>query len=113
MIHRLELVLLPEEAADEQVQMQQAALQLHVDPQRISAVVPVRRSIDARSLQVKIRLLTDVYVDELPPIEEPFASRFHYQHVAGKLPVVVAGCGPAGMYAALRLVELGFKPILI
>src|SRR6188768_3983762 len=101
MIHRLELVLLPEEAADKQVQMQQASLQLRIDPSRIRAVVLARRSIDARSRQVKIRLLADVYVDESPPEETSFESRFHYHHVKDKTPVAVAGCGPAGLFAAL------------
>jgi len=113
MIHRLELVLLPEEAADKQVQVQQATLQLHIDPQRIRGVVIARRSIDARSRQVKIRLLADVYIDELPPEEPSWSSNFHYSNVSGKIPVAIAGCGPAGLYAALRLIELGFKPIVL
>jgi uncharacterized FAD-dependent dehydrogenase len=93
--------------------MQQAALQLHVDTQRVRAVVLTRRSIDARSRQVKVRLMADVYVDELPPEEQPFSSRFLYRDVSNKIPVAIAGCGPAGLYAALRLIELGFKPIVI
>jgi uncharacterized protein len=113
MIHRHELVLLPEEAADEQVQLQQCARELNVDPQRIKAVIVARRSIDARSRQVKIRLLTDVYVDESPPAPEPIPSRFHYRNVSDKKTVVIAGSGPAGLFAALRLVELGFKPVVI
>ncbi|HPD55178.1 MAG TPA: FAD-binding protein, partial [Bacteroidia bacterium] len=65
MIHSLELVLLPEEAADQSAQMRQAASLLRVPPSRIRLVLR-KRSIDARGRQVRIRLFVDAYVDELP-----------------------------------------------
>ena len=64
MIIRHELVLLPEEAADKQAYKQRFAVALGLSPERIFAVMPARRSIDARGSRVRIRLLADVYVEE-------------------------------------------------
>src|SRR5207248_5083977 len=70
-----------------------------------------KRSIDARHTPVTVRLQVDVYCGEPAPREElPLPS---YRPVSGDRAVVIVGCGPAGMFAALRLVELGIKPIVL
>ncbi len=70
-----------------------------------------RRIIDARSKQVKVHIEAEVFVDELPT---PLISyRKDYQQVTDKPQAIIVGAGPAGMFAALRLIELGIKPILI
>jgi uncharacterized protein len=113
MIRTIELVLLPEQAADRESQLRQAAMVLGVEPSRVRIVVK-KRSIDARGRQVKFRIAVDAYVDEDPPTPSGFSDLFHFEKdVSNSTPVVVVGCGPAGIFASLRLIELGYRPIVI
>lgn len=113
MIHQIELVLLPEQAADRTMQSQQAAHVLSIDENRIRQIFIRKRSIDARGKTVKIRLLVDVYVDE-KLVEKPAASKFHFDRDVSKgKRIIIVGLGPAGMFAALKLIEAGLKPIVI
>ena len=104
-----ELFLPPEEAANEQ----QIFLHLKkkfADVDATSRIQITKRSIDARSRNVKIRLLVNVFnQDEIIPAFEKRKT----QNVANAKPILIAGCGPAGMFAAIRLIELGYKPIII
>ncbi len=70
-----------------------------------------KRSIDARGRQVKIRLRVDIFENE--PITPLYLGNFHYPNVANSQPIIIVGAGPAGMFAALRLIELGLKPIIV
>lgn len=84
---------------------------LGIDAGQIDAVRIRRRSIDARQSIVKVRMQADVYIDEPAPAENlPVAE---YQSVRGDRRVVIIGAGPAGMFAALRLIELGIRPIVL
>lgn len=113
MLQSLELVLLPEEAADKTAQIRKAAEMLLVDPDRIRIVLK-KRSIDARSRQVKIRLFVDAFIDESPPSPPDLNALFHFNRdVSGCPQVAIVGFGPAGMFAALRLIERGFKPVVL
>ncbi len=113
MIQPLELVLMPEQAADKTAQLQQAAQLLRTAPERIQLVLK-KRSIDARSRQVKIRIFVDAYVDEPVPPPTDFSLLFDFnKDVSQAIPIIVVGFGPAGMFAALRLIELGYKPIVL
>jgi len=114
MIRKIELVLLPQEAADKGMQTEQAAAILSVSPERIFSVNILKRSIDARSRQPKIRLAVEVFVDEFAPAGEDLSSHFQFGRDVSKCePVLIIGFGPAGMFAALRLIELGLKPVII
>lgn len=84
---------------------------LHLDPDRVVQLIVRRRSIDARNANIKINLGLDLYIDE--PIPQNDKPIFHYQKVSAKPPVVIVGAGPAGLFAALHLIELGFKPIIL
>lgn len=77
----------------------------------ISHVSVLRRSIDARQRTVFVNLSVRVYVDEQPPREE--FVRTVYPDVAGAPSVVVVGAGPGGLFAALRLIELGLRPVVV
>ena len=77
----------------------------------ITAVRVRKRSIDARHAPVMVRLQVDVYCDETAPQED--LPRPSYRAVRGDRAVAIVGCGPAGMFAALRLIELGVKPIVL
>ena len=111
MIKVKELVFSPEEAADQQKMQLATARQLHVDAKHVKHVRPVRRSIDARSRKVKIRIKAEVFFDE-PATEIP-APQLQYPNVESAQEVIVVGSGPAGLFAALRLIELGFKPLVL
>lgn len=111
MIHLLELALLPEEAANEEKTIAIAAGKLSVDPSQISFLKPVKRSIDARARQVLIRLQAEVFINEEPPPASDLMP--FYPDVSGKKNVIIIGSGPAGLFAALKLIEKGLKPIIL
>lgn len=79
--------------------------------QNISFIETLRRSIDARGRQVKFNLKLRVFVDESFIEEQVFLP--DYQQVDNAEPVIIVGSGPAGLFAALKLLELGLKPIII
>ncbi len=105
------LRLSPADAAQETRIRQYAAQSLNINPSRINATQVLRRSVDARGSQIMMQLQINVFVEE--PFVDAFAFTPRLQHVAGKEPVIIAGAGPAGLYAALNLIENGFCPIII
>ena len=113
MIKRIELVMSPQDAGYAEARASMAASETGIKKSRINSVLIRRRSIDARQKQVKIRLSVDVYVDENPVSEIDFENKFSYQNVSEKPSAIIIGCGPAGMFAALRMIELGIKPVII
>ncbi|MEJ7779359.1 MAG: FAD-dependent protein [Daejeonella sp.] len=110
MIKEIELVLLPEQAADEKAIRQAASEALNIASGHIKHIKSLKRSIDARGKRVVYRLKVSVYIDELP-VPEIFAV--NYQNVSDKKPVLIVGAGPAGLFAAVRCIELGMRPVII
>jgi uncharacterized FAD-dependent dehydrogenase len=106
----IELVLLPEHSADESFIRNSACKLLNISPERIKSVQILKRSIDARSRKVVFRLRVNVFIDEVP---EPEIITDTSQNVSDKKPVLIIGAGPAGLFAALRCIELGLKPVII
>ncbi len=111
MLQRTELLLLPEQVALEHQFPNYIAHHLQCKIEDIKGFRLVKRSIDARSKEVKIRLFFDVAINESLP--EQVKELRNYQNVNNAEPVLVIGFGPAGMFAAIRLIELGYKPIVI
>ncbi|MBL7968932.1 MAG: FAD-binding protein [Prolixibacteraceae bacterium] len=109
MKQEINLSLSPKQASEEQFYKPILADKLHVDESRIKLINVKRKSIDARQRLIKINLGVEVFIDELPSEER---IEFKYDRVDQKPPVIIVGAGPAGLFAALRLIELGFKPII-
>lgn len=110
MPHKLTLKLRPKEAADAKIYTALAARTIGISDRDIALVRVVKRSIDARQRQVMVHLTLEVYVDRE---EQPAPLHFDYPSCVGKPEVVVVGSGPAGLFASLRLIELGYRPILL
>jgi uncharacterized protein len=109
MYRKIDLKLTPSEAADEAAIKRAAADETGWSAADLR-VVPLRRSIDARSRQPFILLQVEVFCDEIPP-EMPLVLAA-LKDVTNAKPVIIVGAGPAGYFAALELIELGLKPII-
>ena len=110
MPQNITLVLTPRQAADAKYYTSLAARRLGMPEQDIALVRVVKRSIDARQRQPKVNLSLEVYADREP---RPAPVHFDYPSVAGRTEVVIVGSGPAGLFAALRLIELGLRPVFL
>ncbi|MFA5971139.1 MAG: FAD-dependent oxidoreductase [Lentimicrobiaceae bacterium] len=108
----IEIAMTPKQAADPSGWKTAFAHMLHIQPGRIKHLNPIQRAVDARSSKIKIRLKAELFIDELP-IEIRKNIRKSYPDVRHKTPVIIVGAGPAGLYAALTLIENGMKPIVI
>ena len=100
----------PREAADPEIYTSLAARRMGIRRSEVALARVVKRSIDARQRNVKVNLTLEIYVDREP---QPAPVHFDYPDVSGRTEVVIVGSGPAGLFAALRLIELGFKPIVL
>ena len=106
----INLVVTPEVAADKQKYTKIVADRLKVAPEQIANLRIIRKSIDARAGRIKINMSFLAYTDPNEKVEE---LEYHYQNVTNSQRVVVVGSGPAGLFTALRLIEHGFKPIVL
>ncbi|HMN88431.1 MAG TPA: FAD-dependent monooxygenase [Saprospiraceae bacterium] len=110
MIQFIELKLLPEEAALEQVIKDKTAAKLGVPSATLNDCRVVRRSIDARGAQPFFLLRVEAYIKELYQPEPLIIKGLH--PVDGSKKVIIVGAGPAGYFAALELLEQGIQPII-
>ncbi len=107
----VELVLKPEEAFDEVKFNALLYSKLGFKQDGSVFVRPVKRSIDARSKNVVVRIQCEILRPE--EVTRQLSYEKIFKNVSNSKPVVVVGSGPAGLFGALRLVELGFKPIVL
>ncbi|MCM1451626.1 MAG: hypothetical protein NC102_05170 [Clostridium sp.] len=113
MTNQLQLRLKPEQAYDELRLKIEASTALDVDVNRIKRIDINRRSIDARQRQVMVNLTITAHIDEIDETLSQ-AQPVEYKPLAPEAKqAIVVGAGPAGLFAALRLIELGIKPILL
>lgn len=111
MIQEYRLRVLPEVAAQEKQLIDYLAREKGIRPHEVTATRILKRSIDARQRTVYVNLSVRVYLNE-----EPSDMAFQptvYPNVADKPQVIVVGAGPGGLFAALRLIELGLRPIVV
>ena len=108
----LQLQVSPEIAANESLLQEHVAKLVRVSTKLVHKVVILKRSIDARQKAVKVNLKVSVYL-----IDEKYTEQKnelpYYKNVSNAQEVIIVGAGPAGLFAALQLIELGLKPIVI
>ncbi len=109
MIKEIELDITPDKIKDYSFQRLLAARKLKLNLEEITAVQITRRSIDARKKPI-FKVRANVYLNEK---EKSLFKPIQFEEVNDNKKVIIVGCGPAGMFAALRLIELGIKPIII
>ena len=111
MIHEYQLRVIPEIAGSEQQLKAFIVADKGLRANDITAVRILKRSIDARQRTIFVNLTVRVYVNEMPEKLEYVPTV--YNNVEGRPQVVVVGAGPGGLFAALRLIELGLRPVVI
>jgi len=111
MIKNISIALAPADAADTTSVKRMAALECGVPAKRITGYHIIKRSIDARAKQARIVLQLEVFIDE--PVAERTAFDPQLNNVAHAPHIVIVGAGPAGLFAALRAISLGYKPVVL
>lgn len=111
MIEEYQLRLLPEQAYTNEEIAKYVAREKGFDERTITSLRVLRRSIDARQRTIYENLKVRVYINEMPK-DEPW-QQTTYQNVAGRPAVIVVGEGPGGLFASLKLIELGLRPIVV
>lgn len=106
----IEVVLTPQEAFDETLFSDALHRELRLPRDGSSIVRPLKRSIDARGKHVVVRVQCQI----LPPAQAAIEiAPVIYRDVTHAPEIIIVGSGPAGLFAALRLIELGYKPIVL
>lgn len=111
MTNEYQLRVLPENAYSEEAIKAYLAKEKGLDIRTINAVRVLKKSIDARQRTIYVNIKVRAYVNEYPQDEQ--YEHTEYQNVEGRPQVVVVGEGPAGLFAALKLIELGLRPVII
>ena len=106
------LQLSPQEAYDPEVFQEVVKKKAGLKANSSDAIArQVKRSIDARGRNVKVNIQAELFIKETPP--SLLDHKPEYKNVGNEDPIIIVGAGPAGLFAALRAIELGVKPILI
>jgi uncharacterized FAD-dependent dehydrogenase len=113
MVRNITLTVFPGEETDSALVRSLTAEAFHCDSSEITHIAITKKSIDARHGRQKIHLQLTVYVNEVPPeTDDSSPTRWLPLRNTSKS-VVIVGCGPAGLFAAFRLLESGVKPVII
>ncbi|MDO5571099.1 MAG: FAD-binding protein [Bacteroidales bacterium] len=111
MIKELQLRVTPQQAAVEDLLKKHISSQFGIDAKSIKEIRIIKRSIDARQKNVMVNLKLNVYINEFA--KDKAFTEISFPSVKDAPQAVVVGAGPAGLFAALRLIELGIKPIIV
>ena len=111
MVKQVQLNLDPAEASDDNLIRRIAGHQAGVAVSDIKDFRIIRRSVDARKQNIRINLIIEILTGEESFI--PAFNPFNPESVSGKKEIIIVGAGPAGLFAALRLTELGLRPVII
>ncbi len=111
MLKEIQLRITLQEEKQPDILVLKSAIKLAIDKTDITGVKILRKSVDARKPKIIFNYKVAVYIKE--PVPENSEYIFEYKDVSKAKPIHIIGFGPAGMYAALRCIELGFKPIVL
>jgi uncharacterized protein len=111
MVKEIQLRVTIQEEKQENILIRKAARNLRIDEKEINAIKVLRKSIDARKVQIIFNYKIAVYINEHLP--EFSIDTFDYKDVSEAKEIHIIGFGPAGMFAALRCIELGYKPVVL
>lgn len=113
MVHTTHISVATHHVDHHALHLQLLAKRLGISPRHITGVELLRRSIDARKRPPVYLLQFKVWVNEPQQPESPAEATISLKNVGNSQPVIIVGFGPAGMFAALRLIELGLKPMVL
>lgn len=108
---QVQINLTPSAAADETTIKKIAASLAGIDLAAVSSLRVIKRSVDARKKNIRINLTVEVFSEKDSALPE--ITPFNPVDVSLKQEVIIVGAGPAGLFAALRLIELGLRPVII
>ena len=111
MVSEYQLRLLPQQACDESSIIKYVSAEKGFDARTVTHIRVLKRSIDARQRTIYVNLKIRVYINEEPSDDEYLHTA--YGDVSTRPQVIVVGEGPCGLFASLRLIELGFRPIVL
>ncbi len=111
MIQEFQLRVLPQVAYSEENIKKYLAEEKGLDARTLNQVRVLKKSIDARQRQIFFNLKVRAYINEFP--QDDMYEHTEYPDVSSKPAVIVVGEGPGGLFASLRLIELGFRPIVL
>lgn len=111
MIQEYQIRILPEQAANEEGIKQFLSKEKGLDVRTLNQVRILKRSIDARQRTVFVNLKVRAYINEFPQDDQYIHTE--YPEVSSRPRVIVVGEGPGGLFASLRLIELGYRPIVL
>ena len=111
MVKQIRINLAPAAAADETAIRKISASLAGMDQSEISSVRVIKRSVDARKKNIRVNLTVEVFSAEDSAVQAPIS--YIPVDVSHKREVIIVGAGPAGLFAALRLIELGIRPVVI
>jgi uncharacterized FAD-dependent dehydrogenase len=109
MIKEIDISVTPDFIHNYDFLKNQAAKKLHININEVNSVVILKRSIDSRKRPV-FRLKLNVFINESP---KDYTSKFNFTPIKSDKKIIIVGSGPAGLFAALRAIELGIKPIVL
>ena len=111
MIEEYQIRILPEQAASEEGIKRYLAKEKGLDVRTLNQVRVLKRSIDARQRTIFVNLKVRAYINEFPQDDQYVHTEYH--DVSSKPRVIVVGEGPGGLFASLKLIELGYRPVVL
>lgn len=105
----LQISALPEDVGNDELLKNYISHNFHIAANKILGIHFIKKSVDARRKPIKINLELEVFINETPTKDK---FKFDFKNVSNAKEITIIGAGPAGLFAALKLIELGLKPVI-